>query len=157
MIFDDCSFRSTGPQNPCSYAQYGVQSNPPSNSDIPMFVVFQEGKQISLQDTKIVLAPGYLYLIDFILSATPESDSYMQITPKINGELKLLYSFFAPAGSGSRNTSASGSFTIPVKKDTEQLSFYLTYPNTVKNIDLSGVVCITALRRIKKTPCGCSE
>ena len=51
--------------------QYGVQSSPPSNSNIPMSVIFQEGSQIILMDTEIVLVPGFLYLIDFIFLATP--------------------------------------------------------------------------------------
>lgn len=153
MNFNDCL---CGPIKPCesfSYAQFGVQSSPQSNSNIPMSVIFQEGSQIILMDTEIVLVPGFLYLIDFIFLATPEADSYMQITPKINGALKLLYSFFAPTGSASRNTSASGSFTIPVPEDNTTLTFNLTYPATVRNIDISGAVSVTALHKLKKEGC----
>lgn len=133
-----------------SYAQYGVQSSPPSNSDLPLFIIFQEGGQIALMDnTNIVVVPGYLYLVDYIFLATPEADSFMQITPKINGSLNLLYSFFAPSGSASRNTSASGSFTIPVMEDNATLSFNLTYPDTVRNIDISGAISVTMLYKIK--------
>lgn len=93
MNFNDFHCGCMKPCETYSYAQYGVQANPPSKSDLPMAVLFQEGEQISLTDTEIFLEPGYLYLIDFIFLATPEADSFMQITPKINGTLQLLYSF----------------------------------------------------------------
>ncbi len=149
MNFYDCPCGCIKPCESYSYAQYAIQANPPSRSDLPMFVLFQEGKRISLSDTKIFLEPGYLYLIDFLFLATPETDSFMQITPKINGVLKLLYSFFAPTGSASRNTSASGSFTVPVMGDSTNVSFNLTYPDKVKNIDISGAVSVTMLHKIK--------
>lgn len=136
-----------------SYAQYSVQSNSPSNTDIPMTVLFQEGKQITLKTTEILLEPGYLYLINFILLATPEADSFMQITPKIDGTLRLIYSVFAPAGSASRNTSATGSFTIPVSRDTSTVSLNLTYPDTVKNIDLTGSISVTVLHKLFVNKC----
>lgn len=154
MNSDDCRCNTVKPCDFCSYAQYGVQSSPPSNTDLPMFVMFQEGGQIELMSgTEIALAPGYLYLVDFIFLATPEVDSYMQITPKINGVLRLPYSFFAPTGSEYRNSSASGSFTIPVAEDKETLSFHLTYPSAVRNIDISGAISVTVLHKIKKDRC----
>ncbi|SHF04858.1 hypothetical protein SAMN02745158_02371 [Lactonifactor longoviformis DSM 17459] len=153
MCYNDCHCNCSKPQELCSYAQYGVQSSPPSKTDLPMLTLFQEGKQISLADTKIILEPGYLYLIDFIFLATPEADSYMQITPKINGALKLLYSYFAPTGSASRNASASGSFTIPVTEDSTSVSFSLTYPETVRNIDITGAISVTALHKITGSKC----
>lgn len=136
-----------------SYAQYSVQSNPPSNTDIPMTILFQEGKQITLKTTEILLEPDYLYLINFMFLATPEADSFMQITPKINGTLRLLYSVFAPTGSASRSTSATGSFTIPVNKDTSIVSLNLTYPDTVKNIDLTGSISVTVLHKLSVNRC----
>lgn len=149
MSCNECHCGPIEPCKPYSYAQYGVQSSPPSNSDVPMSVLFQEGGQIALMNnTQIVLVPGYLYLVDFIFLAAPGADSYMQITPKIDGVLRLLYSFFAPSGSASGNTSASGSFTIPVLQNSAILSFGLTYPNTAANIDLSGAVSVTVLHKI---------
>lgn len=153
MSYRECYCCLPTPREPFSYAQYGVQANPPSNSDLPMLVLFQEGSQISLANTEILLEPGYLYLIDFIFLATPEADSFMQITPKIDGTLRLLYSFFAPTGSASRNTSASGSFTIPVPENRTALSFNLTYPNTVNNIDISGAVSVTVLHKLNENLC----
>lgn len=153
MNFNDFHCGCMKPCETYSYAQYGVQANPPSKSDLPMAVLFQEGEQISLTDTEIFLEPGYLYLIDFIFLATPEADSFMQITPKINGMLQLLYSFFAPTGSASRNASASGSFTVPVTENSASVSFNLTYPDKVRNIDISGAVSVTLLHKIKGTKC----
>lgn len=136
-----------------SYAQYGVQSNPPSNSDLPMFTLFQEGNQINLNNTEIVLKSGYLYLINYIFLGTTEINSYIQITPKINNAPNLLYSFFAPSGTTFRNTSVSGSFTLQVLDEDTTLAFYLTYPDTVRNIDISGTVSVTALNKIKNNKC----
>lgn len=136
-----------------SFSQYAVQSNPPSKTDIPMTILFQEGEQITLKTTEILLEPGYLYLINFIFLTTLETDSYMQITPKINGSLRLLYSVFVPTGSVSRNTSATGGFTIPVSENTSTVSFSLTYPNTVKNIDITGAISVTALHKLSVNKC----
>ena len=56
-----------------------------------MIPIFQEGTQIHLNgNTEIILAPGYLYLINYLLLATTEPDNYMQIVPRINGTLQLL-------------------------------------------------------------------
>lgn len=148
-----CHCESNTPNVSYSYAQYSVQSNPPSNTEIPMTILFQEGNQITLRTTKILLEPGYLYLINFIFLATPEADSFMQITPKIDGTLRLLYSVFAPTGSASRNTSATGSFTIPVSEDTSTVSLNLTYPDTVKNIDLTGSISVTVLHKLSVNKC----
>lgn len=146
-----CRFHSTPPCNPCttySYAQYGVQSNPPSGSDLPMFALFEEGEQIALSDTRITLKAGYLYLIDYIFLATTEANSYLQITPKIDDLPNLLYSYFAPSGSAARNTSASGSFTVLASAEDTTLAFYLTYPSSVRNIDLSGAISVTLLHEL---------
>lgn len=150
MNCNDCNCHcNTNPVDYYSYAQYAVQSSPPSATDLAMTVLFQEGEQISLVNTaEILLEPGYLYLIDFIFLATPEADSFMQITPKINGSLQLLYSVFAPTGSASRNTSATGSFTIPVSTEATAVSFNLTYPDTVRNIDITGAVSVTSLHKL---------
>lgn len=132
-----------------SYAQYGVQANPSSGADLPMFTLFQRGNQISLNNDIITLSPCYLYLVNYIFLATTEINSSMQITPKINGSLNLLYSFFASSGSQGRNTSASGSFiTEAAALNEATLAFNLTYPDTVRNIDISGSVSVTALHKI---------
>ena len=134
-----------------SYAQYGVQSNQPSNTDLTMQVLFQEGDLISLNNHEIRLASDYLYLIDYVFLATPEINSYFQITPKINGRLSLLYSFFAPSGAAERNASASGSFTTNAAAKDAVLAFNLTYPETVRNIDITGAISVTALGRIRSS------
>lgn len=145
------------PPTPCPscevidfYAQYGVQANPPSGSDLPMNILFQEKNKIHLNgNTEIILSPGYLYLIDYLFLATPEANGYMQIVPRINETFMLLYSFFAPANSQERNASASGSFTTNAASSSEaSLSFTLTYPGTVRNIDISGAISVTPLLKI---------
>ena len=57
------------------FAQYGTSSNPTSGSFIPLNAIFRRGDEIHLEEeTQIVLAPGYLYLIDYVFLATPEAD-----------------------------------------------------------------------------------
>lgn len=131
---------------PDFYAQYRVFANTPSGEDLPFVRAFGKGEEIRLADsTTILLEPGYLYLIDFLFLATPEADSYMQIVPLIGGTLRGLYSFYAPTGV-TGNASASGSFTTNEADEADiTLSFRLTYPETVRNIDLSGSVSITPL------------
>lgn len=139
---------SCKPKPKCNfYAQFAVHANPASGLELPMTVVFQNGNQIQLEeDSQILLAPGYLYLINYIFLATPEAGGCMQITPKINDTLRLLYACFAPAGNIARNASASGSFTTNEALIQEaSLSFNLTYPATVRNIDISGAVSVTPL------------
>lgn len=136
---------------PDFYAQFAVQANPPSDTDLPFFVLFEKGEKIILNTgSEIRLPAGYLYLIDFIFSGTPEPDGYLQITPRINNTLRILYSCFAPANNAARNTSASGSFTTDAAAaEAAVLSFNLVYPETVRNIDISGVVSVTPLMQIR--------
>lgn len=138
-------------KKPDFYAQFSVLANPPSNTDLPLSILFEGGNQIVLhQNSEITLPAGYLYLIDYLFLATPEANGYMQITPKINGSLNTLYSYFAPAGSQERNVSASGSFTTnAAASENATLSFHLTYPATVRNIDISGTVSVTPLMKIR--------
>lgn len=136
---------------PDFYAQFAVRANPSSDTDLPFFVLFEKGEKISLSTgSEIFLPAGYLYLIDFIFSGTPEPGGYLQITPKINNALQILYSYFAPANNVARNSSASGSFTTDAAAtEAAVLSFNLVYPETVRNIDISGVVSVTPLMQIR--------
>ena len=131
------------------YAQYGVQANPPSKSDLPLITMFQQGEQIHLDGTSdIILAPSYLYLIDYVFIAVPEPDGFMQIVPRINGTPRLLYAFYAPTGK-ERVTSASGSFTTNEAATEEiRLSFNLTYSDTARNIDITGTVSVTPVMKL---------
>lgn len=126
------------------YAQYGVNSNQPSGENLRFFTVFQEGDGIKLSgDNRILLAPGYLYLIDYVFLATTEADSYMQILPYINGSPQLLYSVFSPSGA-ERNTFVSAGFTTNKALEQEaELQLMLTYSEAVRNIDITGAVSIT--------------
>ena len=73
------------------FAQYGTSSNPASGSFIPLNAIFRRGDEIHLEEeTQIVLAPGSLYLIDYVFLATPEADGFMEIIPYINGTPRLL-------------------------------------------------------------------
>lgn len=130
-------------------AQYGTTSNPPSGTNLPFYLIFNLGDQITLADDfTIVLPAGYLYLISYLFLSTTEAGGYMEIVPFLNETPRLLYSSFAPAGS-ARNTSASGSFTTNEAAEGElRLQFRLTYPETVRNIDISGAVSVTPLQRL---------
>lgn len=137
------------PETPAFSAQYGTTSNPPSGTNLPIYPVFNLGNQISLADDyTIVLPAGYLYLISYLFLATTEAGGYMEIVPFLNETPRLLYSSFAPAGN-ARNTSASGSFTTNEAAEGElRVQFRLTYPETVRNIDISGAVSVTPLQRL---------
>lgn len=64
----------------------------------------------------------------------------------LNGNTEII---LAPAGSGSRNTSAAGSLTTNAAATEEaRLSFSLTYPPEVGNIDISGAISVTPLIKI---------
>lgn len=129
------------------YAQFGVNANPPSGSNLPFYTVFNEGGMIVLDGAGVITLPvGYIYHIDYIFTATPEPGNYFQIVPFINDSPGLLYSFFSPAGT-YRNSSASGGFlTNQALSQAAELRFDLTYPPETVNIDISGAVSITPLK-----------
>lgn len=146
-----CCCRPPVPEKPFHfYAQYRTIFNGDSGSFLPFQEVFRSGNEIRLENSTTILLPtGYLYLINYLMLATPESNSYMELVPYLNGTARTLYTFLAPTGSGSRNASAAGSFTTNEANAGDlRCSIRLTYPETVRNIDLSGSVSITPLMRL---------
>lgn len=131
-----------------NYDQYGVASNPPSNSFLQYFKLFGNGNLTYIEnDTSIILVKGYVYSISYIFLATPEVDNYYQIVPYINDSARLLYAAFAPANV-RRNVSASGSFiTNEALSNTAKLQFSITYPPETRNIDISGAISIIPIAR----------
>lgn len=141
---DFCNTLCTPVQMNTSFcAQFGVNSNPSSGSDIPFFTVFNIGKQITANNTGVItLSAGFIYHIDYLFLATPEIGSYFQIVPHINHSPALLYSALSQAAV-YRSVSASGSFlTNQALNDAATLRFVLTYPEETVNIDISGAVSI---------------
>lgn len=136
------------PEDPFFYAQFGVSANPASGSFLPLFRIFG-GEEIGIRDNNtVVLPPGYLYLVNYVFQAVPEADSYFQIVPYLNGSPRLITSFFAPSGT-ERNASAAGSFTTnEAAGAAAELAFSLTYPEKVRNIDITGTVSVTPLHRL---------
>lgn len=126
-----------------AYAQYGVTASPASGSFLPLYPVWGAGGLTSLPtDDTITLQPGYVYAVSYVFLATPEPGNYFQILPFINGTPRLLYSFTGNAANG-RNAAASAFFlTNEALYEPVDLSFSLTYPDTVRNIDISGAVSI---------------
>lgn len=125
------------------YAQFGVTANPSPGERLPFFEVFGQGEGVRLTDERtILLSAGYLYKIDYVFLAAAEPESYMQILPWVNGAPALLYSFFAPSGA-FRNTSASAGFTLEALSEDVVLQLQITYPEQVRNIDISGAVSVT--------------
>lgn len=135
---------------PDFFAQYGVMSSPASGSELPFLQVFNQGNEIRLENsTTIVLPQGYLYLVNYVFLATPEADNYFEVIPYINGVPRLLYAAWGAAGSNSRNASAAGSFTTDEAREGDLfLTIGLTYPVTVRNIDISGSVSVTPLQKL---------
>lgn len=128
------------------YAQFGVNANPPSGNNLPLFTVFNKGNQIVVDSSGTIILPGgYLYHIDYLFQATPEIGSYFQIVPHINNSPGLLYSFLSQAAV-YRSSSASGGFlTDQALTQDASLRFVLTYPPETRNIDISGAVSIMPL------------
>lgn len=131
------------------YAQLGVNANPASESTLPFFTVFNEGNRITADSTGIItLAAGYIYHINYIFLATPETGNYYQIVPYLNNSPGLLYSFLSQA-SACRSSSASGGFlTNQAISQDAALHFVLTYSEGTNNIDISGAVSIFPLAAI---------
>lgn len=128
------------------YAQFGVNANPASGSNLPFFTVFNEGERIAVDDNGIITLPaGFIYHIDYLFLATPEVGNYYQILPYINNSPGLLYSFLSQASS-YRSSSASGGFlTNQALSQDATLRLVLTYPPETNNIDISGAVSIMPL------------
>ena len=93
-------------------------------------------------DETIQFMPGYVYMISFVFLAVPDAGNYYQLLPYLNGSPRFLYSVLAAAGSG-RTASASASFlTNEALYEPLDFSLLLTYPDTVRNIDITGAVSI---------------
>lgn len=133
------------------YAQFGVNANPASGSNLPFYSVFNEKNKIAADNNGIITLPaGYIYHIDYLFLATPEKGNYFQIVPHINNLPGLLYSFLSQAAV-YRSSSASGGFlTDQALNQDAALRFVLTYPPETINIDISGAVSITPLAAPKK-------
>lgn len=126
------------------YAQFGVNANPASGSNLPFYTVFNLGNGITAEEGIITLPAGYVYHIDYVFLATPEIGNYFQILPFINNSPGLLYSFLSQAAV-YRSSAASGGFlTNQALNQDASLRFVLTYPPETVNIDISGAVSITA-------------
>lgn len=135
---------------PSFYAQLGVTANTASGQTLPFYELFGSGDQIRLEgaDT-IVLAAGYIYLIQYVFLATTEAGSYMQIQPLINGTMRLLYSYYAQSGP-YRNLSASAGFSTNEAAEADaRLQLRIDYPDKVRNIDISGAVSVTPVAIVK--------
>lgn len=135
---------------PSFYAQFGVTANPASGQMLPLFELFGNGEQIRLSgaDT-IVLAAGYIYMIQYVFLATTEAESYMQIQPLVNGTMRLLYSYYAQSGP-YRNLSASAGFSVNEAEEADaRLQLRIDYPDKVRNIDISGAVSVTPVALVK--------
>lgn len=126
------------------YAQYGVTANPSSGNNLPFFSVFENGALTALADsTTISLKSGYIYLINIILLATAGENRYLQIVPYLNGAPQLLYATFSPSNM-SQNVSTSSNFITNAALDKDAtFQLKLFYPNTPRNIDISGSISIT--------------
>lgn len=126
-----------------AYAQYGVTASPPSNSFLPFYPILGAGGLTSLPaDETIRLLPGYAYMITYVFLATPEAGNFYQLLPYLNGSPRLLYSSMGTAGN-NRNASTCAAFlTNEALYEPLDFSLSLTYPDGVRNIDISGAVSI---------------
>lgn len=133
------------PRNKHVAAQFTMISSPATNERIPLTEAWNYGSGITLSNNNtITLAPGRLYEISYVTLATPEAGNYYEIIPYINDTIRLVYAAMGTAGS-NRDASASATFLInEATNAAATISFNITYPETVRNIDLSGVVSISS-------------
>lgn len=124
-------------------AQFSLVTSPSSGENISLVEAWNYGSGIVLSnDTTITLSAGKLYEISYVFLATTEAGNYFEILPYINGTPRLLYAAMGTAGN-NRNASTSASFLIREAADAEAiLSLNITYPESIRNIDLSGVVTV---------------
>lgn len=128
-------------------AQFSIVASPDNIERIPLTESWSYGRGIALSDsTTITLAPGRLYEITYVTIATPEAGNFYEIVPYINGTLRLLYAAMGTAGN-NRNASTCAAFLIDEAANAEAtISFSITYPETVRNIDLTGVISVSSHR-----------
>lgn len=126
-----------------AYAQYGIAASPPSHNYLPYYPVWGAGGLTSLPtDETIQLMPGYVYMISFVFLAVPVPEITISSCPILMARPVSFYSVLAAAGSG-RTASASASFlTNEALYEPLDFSLLLTYPDTVRNIDITGAVSI---------------
>lgn len=122
-----------------AYAQYAIYSNRASDTLLPFREIASGGGLTTLtEDDGIVFARGYIYYVSYTLLATPEAGNYYQVTPIINGSLRLNFSTFTTSNE-RRSASASAGFLIHESAAEDAvLRLRLVYPPEVNNIDLSG-------------------
>ena len=126
-----------------AYAQYGIAASPPSHNYLPYYPVWGAGGLTSLPtDETIQLMPGYVYMISFVFLAVPDAGNYYQLLPYLNGSPRFLYSVLAAAGSGRTASASAPSLTNDALYEPLDFSLLLTYPDTVRNIDITGAVSI---------------
>lgn len=130
--------------------QYNAYALSQPGNNLFLGEIFQEGEGFRLEsDTTVVLREGFIYHVDYILSATPERSGFFQVIPYINNTPGLLYSFYAPADAQNRNASASGSFLLNQALEREaRLRFHISYSEeTTGSLNILGAVSIHPLSR----------
>lgn len=132
------------------YAQFFMQTNVASESNLPMVEVFHGGEGIYLENPEtIVLKPGYVYWIEYLFQITVDPPNDMQIIPGLNGRSRYYYGYLIPPG-GSRYASASGGFITNEAIEKEaRLTFKTIYPEEVERIDISGTVSVTPVIKVQ--------
>lgn len=139
------------PAPPTYYALYSTSSRINQGDQIPVIKIFEGGNIISLVDsTNIKLTSGYIYFVSYIISATVEVNSYIQIIPNINNIPYIFYDATDVANTASNgNATVSGGFiTNAASTSDANLSFNI-YSSTASNISLSGSISIFSIPLIE--------
>lgn len=85
--------RAAAPSLPVqNAAQFLVKTLASSNQPITAQPDVVRGEDISLEEEKIVFAPGALYLVSYQLDAKPQDGSFAEISAEINNELRPEFS-----------------------------------------------------------------
>ena len=85
--------RAAAPSLPVqNAAQFLVKTLASSNQPITAQPDVVHGEDISLEEEKIVFAPGALYLVSYQLNAQPQDGSFAEISAEIDNELRPEFS-----------------------------------------------------------------
>lgn len=126
-----------------SFAIYAYQFV--NATQIPLYTVVADatGQIASLDNTRIMLAPGY-YLISYHVSTLLSTPGYMQITPTYNGDPHIEFGIYFKTTGNVASAYGSNSLIIEVPAET---NFTLTYNSNVVSTDGTATITFLKLQR----------
>lgn len=107
------------------------------------FVRSDNGEITAQSPTVINLAQGYVYQVSYNVLATIPADSYLEITPQINGAANQNYASRAVSSAANTQVGVSGSFLVDARTAAATLSF--VYNGTAATTATGGTVSVVKI------------